>query len=204
MYKVAIGHSEATGGSGLVGRFRAPAGAGPEVLSVIIPAATNQAGVWSTIPTNVDTSIPGIFKIFYYAQDEAGNSTAVSRTVIIEEDLERPVITLVGDATVNHEAGFPYADPGFILDDFEGNPLDESQVVVTGAPTGLEAGTFDIEYSFTDADGHVADTRIRRVIVRDTTAPFITLRGANPLTVPTGQPFSDPGATAQDRNEGDV
>jgi hypothetical protein len=34
--------------------------------------------------------------------------------------------------------------------------------------------------------------------------PAITLNGANPLHVPQGQPFTDPGATAVDREDGSV
>ncbi|MGA1613091.1 MAG: hypothetical protein ACO37E_04710, partial [Lutimaribacter sp.] len=49
-YRVAVGHSESTGTSGITARFRTPGGAGPETLTAIKPADPSQAGVWSTIP----------------------------------------------------------------------------------------------------------------------------------------------------------
>jgi hypothetical protein len=39
---------------------------------------------------------------------------------------------------------------------------------------------------------------------KDTNAPVITILGDNPLTVPLGQPYVDPGATAYDQEDGDI
>jgi hypothetical protein len=39
---------------------------------------------------------------------------------------------------------------------------------------------------------------------KDTNAPVITILGDNPLTVPLGQTFVDPGATAWDQEDGDI
>ena len=203
-YRVAIAHSEGGGDSILIARFRAPGGAGPDVLSDIIPAADNQTGVWATLPNPIDTSTPGHFKVTYFSQDASGNRSSVSRTVVVEEDLERPVITLLGPDTYQHEAGQPFTGPGYLLDDYQGNALDETQVVITGAPDGQEPGTFTLSYKFTDAGGHVADTRTRTVIVTDTTPPVITLLGTNPTIVQLGQPFHDPGAIAVDALDGVV
>jgi len=40
--------------------------------------------------------------------------------------------------------------------------------------------------------------------VKDTKAPVITLKGANPLTIIINKPFTDPGATAEDDIDGDI
>ncbi|NDF22618.1 MAG: DUF5011 domain-containing protein, partial [Euryarchaeota archaeon] len=203
-YPVYIAYSEWNGNSRFNARFYTPDGAGPSTFTTIHPGGPGQEGLWSTIPRTIDTSEPGEHTITYFADDQSGNRTTLTRKVLVEEDTMKPVILLLGDKQIEHHAGFPYQDDGVLLDDFEGNPLDESLVQMTGIPTGLELGSYTITYSYTDADGHMADPVTRTVIVQDIVAPFITMNGSNPATVPLGQPYVDAGAFAVDAFDGQV
>ena len=64
-------------------------------------------------------------------------------------------------------------------------------------------GVYTIKYTSTDPSGNSA-TNTRTVYVVDTTAPVITLNGANPLTNECHAAFVDPGATASDTCAGSL
>ncbi|VVB54874.1 Uncharacterised protein [uncultured archaeon] len=69
------------------------------------------------------------------------------------------------------------------------------------------AGSYTVTYSATDAAGNKA-TAVRTVKVvaaaTDTTAPVITITGANPASVTVGGTYVDAGATAKDAVDGVV
>ena len=64
------------------------------------------------------------------------------------------------------------------------------------------SGTYSITYTATN--NGIALTNSRTVIVGDTTAPALSLLGANPLQWIAGTPFVDPGATASNSCAGDL
>ena len=53
---------------------------------------------------------------------------------------------------------------------------------------------FLMKYSFTDQFGNDAQPVERKVIVRDTTGPFMELIGPKEVEIPLGTVFEDPGA----------
>ena len=53
---------------------------------------------------------------------------------------------------------------------------------------------FLMKYSFTDQFGNDAQPVERKVIVRDTTGPFMELIGPKEVEIPLGGVFEDPGA----------
>ena len=60
----------------------------------------------------VDDQVPGTYTLTFDYNDTAGNTAAtVTRTVVVE-DTSAPVITLIGDTNVTHEAGSDYTDLG--------------------------------------------------------------------------------------------
>ena len=75
-------------------------------------------------------------------------------------DRTAPVITINGSATVNHEQGTTYTDPGASAVDV----VDGSVVVVTTGSVGTVVGTYTLTYTATDAAGNAA-TSTRTVIV---------------------------------------
>jgi PKD repeat protein len=125
-------------------------------------------------------------------------------TVTIYNNLVRPVITLIGPANVTMEVGTAYTDAGATaFDDLEGSITHK---IIPGnnlPPNQGIPGTYYYRYNVSDLEGNSAEEKVRTIIITpDTTRPVITLLGANPLIVPTGTLFADPGATAFDSFDG--
>ena len=115
------------------------------------------------------------------------------------QDTTPPVVTLNGEATINHEQGTNFTDLGAsATDDTDGNVN-----VTTTGEVGSAAGIYTLTYTASDAAGNSA-TATRQVTVADTTAPVITLLGENPIVVERDATFADPGATGTDSVDGTV
>ena len=141
----------------------------------------------------------GSYVLTYSATDSAGNGASVSRTVIVS-DSTLPTITLVGEATVNHEQGTIYTDAGASASD----SVDGSVSVTTsGTVDANAAGTYTLTYTATDQAGNVS-TATRTVVVVDTTAPVISLIGNVDVSHEVDTEYDDAGATAFDTADGNV
>lgn len=81
-------------------------------------------------------------------------------------DLNAPVITLTGDATVFVAHDGAYTEPGFTATDTEDGDLTAS-VVVTGVVDATMAKTYTLTYTVMDAAGNQG-TATRTVVVRHT------------------------------------
>ena len=72
----------------------------------------------------------------------------------------------------------------------------------------LNAGTFSIIAQGTDGVGSSQSSeitlKVNPVIPADTTAPVITLKGANPQIIIKGNPYTELGASATDNVDGDI
>ena len=134
----------------------------------------------------------GSYVLTYSATDSAGNGASASRTVIVS-DSTSPTITLIGEATVNHEQGTTYIDSGATAVD----TVDGVIAVTSSGSVGAGAGTYTITYSASDAVGNSA-VAVRTVIVGDTIAPVITLSGDAEMTHEQGTTYTDAGASAAD------
>ena len=134
----------------------------------------------------VDHTTIGPYYITYEAWDAAGHrGVSVPRTVIVQ-DTTPPVVTLMGDTTVNNERGTPYIDPGAYSDGPE-------KVTATPNPASFataSTGSHEIVYSATDTAGLVG-TATRTVTVIDTIAPLIILNGARVVNIEKGGSFVD-------------
>ena len=76
-------------------------------------------------------------------------------------------------------------------------------VNASGAVNTAVPGAYTITYSATDAANNTA-TATRTVNVVDVTAPIITVAGDNPLYLPVGATFAEPGISALDAIDGAV
>lgn len=148
---------------------------------------------------SVNTSVPGNYTITYSATDAAGNAATATRTVIVA-DLTAPVITIAGANPLTVEVGTAFTDPGATAtDNIDANvPVNVSGSVNTAIP-----GNYTITYSASDTAGNTA-TATRTVNVVDVTAPVITVAGDNPLYLPVGATFVEPGVSGFDAIDGDV
>ena len=112
----------------------------------------------------VNTKIPGVYKIFYGLKDSAGNeAVTITRTVFVV-DTTSPVITLVGEAVVTVEVGSDYEDPGVAAKDSVDGDLT-SKVKVTGKVDVQKVGEYQLKYNVADASGNKSVELTRRVIV---------------------------------------
>ncbi|MBE0366461.1 immunoglobulin-like domain-containing protein [Pseudoalteromonas aurantia] len=152
-----------------------------------------------TVSNNVNASKVGEYTVEYSASDNSGNKATVSRVVIVE-DTTAPEITILGGNPVIVEAGGEYNDAGVSTLDIVDSNIT---VAITDNVTVAKVGEYTVEYTATDNSGNKA-TASRKVLVKDTTAPAITLLGDNSITIERGVVYQDPGATALDTVDGNL
>ncbi len=118
---------------------------------------------------SVDTNTVGTYQITYNVSDAAGNNaTPVIRTVNVNAFVDNvaPVITLIGNATIDIDLGDSYTDQGATAtDNVDGNLT--SSIVTTGSVDTNTVGTYQITYNVSDAAGNAATPVIRTVNVSD-------------------------------------
>ncbi|MFH1522942.1 MAG: immunoglobulin-like domain-containing protein [Patescibacteria group bacterium] len=136
-------------------------------------------------------------------KDEAGNETPATLN-LTTVDTANPIITILGNNLETIEVGASYIDPGATaLDDLDGNI--SSSIVIGGDLVNVNIlGTYIVTYNVKDSAGNSAMEVSRTVKVVDTTAPIITLKGSNPITIVVGSEYNDPGAMATDNYDNDL
>lgn len=115
----------------------------------------------------VDTDTTGIYVITYNVADSSGNAaTEVTRTVtVLDVDVNPPVITLIGSATLRHALWTSFTDPGATATDAEDGDLTAAIVVGGDTVNSDRAGTYVITYNVTDSAGNAAAEVTRTVVV---------------------------------------
>jgi len=153
----------------------------------------------------VDTSVNATYTVTYNVTDSAGNAAIqVTRTVIVD-DTGSPVITLIGNQTINLQKGDTYTELGATATDaVDDDTTLTSNITLTGTVDTGNNGTYTRSYGVTDSSGNAAVPVTRTIIVLDTGIPLITLTGSDPINHEQGTPFNDPGATASDAVDGDM
>ena len=111
----------------------------------------------------VNVNAVGTYTVTYNVSDAAGNAaTQVTRTVNITADVTVPVITRVGDATVNLELGSIYTDTGATAADNIDGDLTANIAVVSTVDVNT-VGTYTVTYNVSDAAGNAA-TQVTRTV----------------------------------------
>jgi hypothetical protein len=95
--------------------------------------------------------------------------SAVFYTGCNSEDTTAPVITLQGDASMDHILNADFTDPGYTALDDEDGDLTSSVTVDLSEFNEDETGTYTIAYSVSDAAGNVG-TATRTVMVKNEAA----------------------------------
>ena len=149
-------------------------------------------------PVMIDSSdfadVVGSYTIRYNATDANGNNAIeVTRTVEVVDTM-LPVITLTGANPQIIELGTGYVELGATTND--GSP-----VMIDSSDFQDSVGSYVIRYNATDANGNSAVEVTRSVEVVDTTAPVITLLGANPQIIESGTGYVELGATTDDGSQ---
>jgi Domain of unknown function (DUF5011)/HYR domain/Domain of unknown function DUF11 len=133
-------------------------------------------------------------------KDISGNTTTVTTTFNVVDNTA-PTITLNGASSVTVECHTSFTDPGATASD---SCAGTFAATASGSVNVNAPGTYTVTYNASDPSGNAATPVTRTVNVVDTTAPTITLNGANPMTVECHTSFTDPGATASDSCDSSV
>ena len=146
--------------------------------------------------TAVNTAVVGSYTVTYNVTDAEGNAAIqVTRTVDVV-DTTAPVITLVGANPQTIEVGSPYVELGATaLDNYDGDITGSIVIDATAVNTGV-VGSYASPTTSPTPKATPPVQVTRTVDVVDTTAPVITLVGANPQTIEVGSPYVELGATA--------
>ena len=117
---------------------------------------------------SVDSNTPGIYQIIYTKTDANGNAAEpVVRTVNVV-DSDAPVITLLGDSNITHEAGGIYVDAGAAWNDsVDGNGTADAN----GTVDHMVPGTYLITYTYTDSSGNTAQQVVRTCLLYTSPSP---------------------------------
>ena len=152
-----------------------------------------------TASGSVDVNTPGIYVLSYNYTDSNGNAAiTVTRTVIVV-DTTAPVLTIIGDENITHEAGQLYTDANASWSDH----VDGSGLVSTSGVVDTNIlGTYELSYNYTDSNGNAAIAVTRTVTVVDTTAPVLTIIGDENITHEAGQLYTDANASWSDHVDG--
>ena len=114
-----------------------------------------------------------------------------------------PVITITGIIPTTVEKGAVYIDPGAKASDIADGNLTSSIITTPNVNTNI-LGSYTVDYSVTNSHGFTTHVSRPVQVVSDTTAPVITIRGVNPLTIKISSTYVDAGATALDAVSGNL
>ncbi|MEN8114154.1 MAG: immunoglobulin-like domain-containing protein, partial [Actinomycetota bacterium] len=151
--------------------------AGVDVVTADYSCTDPESGIASCVGdlpdgATLDTSTPGTgFTFTVTGTDNATNVTTVTHTYDVV-DTTAPVITLLGNDPLTHEAGDPFTDPGAEVTDNVDATITISGTSNVDPDT---PGDYTITYDNTDAAGNAATQMIRNVTVVDTIAPTVTI-----------------------------
>ena len=150
--------------------------------------------------TNVDTSAVGQYTVTYDVSDAQGNPAVQKTRTVRVTDTTAPAITAPNDQTFEATATLT---PLNRSDYGPATSPDGTAIITDNAPKTFPLGDTTITWTATDAsDNKLTATQV--ITVEDTTAPVITLTGANPQTIELGAAYTELEATATDLVDGDL
>ncbi len=144
-----------------------------------------------TVSGSVNINVVGYYTLTYTATDLYGNvSFPVNRIVQVEVDQNGPTVTLNGSDTVYVGVKTNYIEQGAKAKDHTGHDIT-NLLTISGTVNVNELGTYILTYNVIDAFGFAA-SRLRKVIVMDTTKPVITsVTGKDTIKYQIGTPYID-------------
>lgn len=185
------------GGSATPVNLDGSASSGSGSLSYTWKEGANVLGTGAALSTSLPV---GSHTITLTVSSSDGGS-ADDDVVVNIVDNTAPALLLNGSNPMTVECHTRFDDPGASANDGCAGDLSSS-IVVSGSVNANVVGSYELTYSVSDGSHSVS--QIRTVNVVDTTAPVVTLNGANPMTVECHTSFVDPGATANDSCAGNL
>ncbi|MEK3981994.1 S-layer homology domain-containing protein [Paenibacillus sp. FSL K6-3166] len=153
--------------------------------------------------TELDTAKADIYTFHYNVSDAAGNAaTEVTRKVIVSEDPDvlKPIITLLGEPSVQLDNGASYTDAGATaVDDRDGDITERITATITKDGNSIETldttveGTYIYHYNVSDSVGNAAAEVTRTVTIAEAQQPPTSTPTAEPT--PTVEPTASPAPT---------
>lgn len=108
--------------------------------------------------------IPYRIRPFYYVITLA---VGVAVLVGCEKDKLPPIITLIGGEEVTTNLNSSFVEPGYVAEDNKDGDLTD-QVVVSGTVNTSQEGSYELNYTVKDKEGH--ETTVKRTVVVELTA----------------------------------
>lgn len=162
------------------------------------------ATAWDNIDGNLTSSIVttnnldlmnhGEYWYRYEVSDAIGNTAVRYRVIYVTPEMDAPVFSLIGNASMYLEVHNAFVDPGYTVSDACAG-MDTVEIV-SNVNTAM-LGTYMIDYTAYDKNANMSQLS-RTVIVGDTTDPTVSLNGATPYSLEVHNPFNDPGVTVTD------
>ena len=150
-----------------------------------------------SVTGNLDLNQPGRYSLIYTAYDLSRNKSEVKRIITIK-DMTRPVINGADDLVLAVNERFRPKRNVTASDNVDGDVTE--QLKISGTVSTDKVGVYPVTYSVQDAAGNKR-THIRKVTVKDTTAPV--LKGAVSKTIKRNSLFNpSAGVTASDEVDG--
>lgn len=183
-----------------------------EVDTLPVINAEYKATVFTKEPLSLDVTMSGdldISKIGTYHVTYTASHGRITESVeqtIIVEDASAPIISLKknskGKERMIIDYGSTFKDPGVTAyDSVDGDVT--SLVVSSGSINTKIFGEQYITYIVSDSHGNTA-TAQRIVVVKETEAPTLNLKGDTTLYHNGDEPFKDPGYSAKDNADGNI
>lgn len=183
---------------------------GPEVVNLYLGQEYQELGAKAvddvdgqlavTISGSVNTALAGQYDLTYQARDQAGNTSVITRTVIVtmEPDTNPPVISLNGSAQLNWYLQESFIDPGVtVVDDRD----EDVEVTVKGKVDISLVGEYRLIYTAIDKQGNQAS--IERVVYVTDPITFI-FNGEQVNSIFINGEYQELGAQAIGRNGEDL
>ena len=175
----------------------------------VVPATLGTAVSLSAATALVTTNhIHSDFVVVLEVEDNAGkyganhvNNKETDTKAIKVKDTVAPWFKLHGAEPHVHECAETYTDAGATVSDALDTVMRSPATItptVTMTVAAATVGDYTVEYDATDAAGHSAITRTRRVQVRDTKDPTINLVGLSEVVHYAGASFTDDGSICND------
>lgn len=154
----------------------------------------------------VDDTTVGLYVITYDVVDMAGNAAVTLSRYVEVVDTKAPVISLIGGGANGEqivEVFTSYEELGAnVYDKYDLHHGIDIELTIKHNINVNRLGEYTVTYNAKDSNGNKAEPVIRKVFVKDTTPPEITLIGENPITIERGLPYVEYGAVAIDNYDG--
>ncbi len=176
-----------------------------EATATLTPLGRDEYGIATSTDGDITDDAPATFPvgdtiITWTATDANGLSSTAEQTITIA-DTTKPVITAPED--VSKEATGPTTP--VTVGQATATDLADNALKITRSPetNDFAVGEHAITWKATDASGN-EETDTQTITIADTTAPEITLTGAEEQTIEFGDGYAELKATATDLVDGDL